>query len=323
LRIAIGLLARRLRRVTLAAAVVALAATAGCAAPQSSALRAALQADRLADLPRQASVDDVAFHPQLDFHCGPASLAMAMSAVGRQVDPDSLAATVFVPGREGAFQAEMLAAARRQQLLATELPPRLESLLREVAAGRPVIVLQNLSLPLSPVWHYAVLVGYDLDRRQVVLHSGQTPRMPLSIDTFEHTWARSRHWSMVLTDPSVLPATAAEPQAAAAAVALERIDRRSAALAYDAVLERWPSSRLALLGRGNVRHAAGDMPGAVEALRDAVERAPDFAEAWHNLAVALAALGDRPGARQAADRAIDLGGARADTFAATRAGLED
>jgi tetratricopeptide (TPR) repeat protein len=315
--------AGRLRSAILAAAVVVLAAMAGCAAPQASALRAALGTERLADLPRHVALDAVDFHAQLDFHCGPASLAMAMSATGLRVDPQALAATVFVPGREGAFQAEMLAAARRQGLLATELPPRLESLLREVAAGRPVIVLQNLALPISPLWHYAVVVGYDLDRRQVLLHSGQTPRMPMSIDTFEHTWARSGHWSMAITEPTVLPLTVTERQAGVAAVALERIDRRTAGIAYDTVLARWPENRVALLGRGNVRHAAGDVAGAVEALRDAVERDPDFAEAWHNLAVALGTKGERQQARQAADRAVALGGPRAEAFAATRAKLDD
>ena len=81
-------------------------------------------------------------------------------------------------------QLEMLAAGRRQGLLAYPLAPRLEAVLREVAAGHPVIVFQNLSLPIYPVWHYAVVIG------------------------FERTWARGQHWSMVLLLPSQLPVTA-------------------------------------------------------------------------------------------------------------------
>jgi tetratricopeptide (TPR) repeat protein len=296
---------------------------AGCAAPQSVMLRASLQDGRVADLPRRASIERVVFHPQLDFHCGPASLAMAMSAAGRDIHPNALAASVFVPAREGAFQPEMLAAARRQGLLATRLPPRLHALLQEVAAGNPVIVLQNLSLPVRPLWHYAVVVGYDLDRRVVVLHSGQTPRLAMSMDAFEHTWARSAHWSMAVTRPDALPASVTEAEAATAAAALERIDRETAAAAYRAVLDRWPQSRFALLGLGNVRHAAGDLPGAIEALRRAVALHPDFADAWNNLAVALADAGERGPAREAAARAIAIGGVHAEAYAATLARLSD
>jgi tetratricopeptide (TPR) repeat protein len=286
-------------------------------------LRANLDAGRAADLPRRASVEHVAFHPQLDFHCGPAALAMAFSALGHDVDPDALAAAVFVPAREGAFQPEMLAAARRQGMLATRLPPRLDAVLREVAAGRPVIVLQNLSLPMRPLWHYAVLVGYDLERRIVELHSGETPRLPMSMDAFEHTWARSGHWSMAVTRPDEIPATASESEAQVAAAALERIDRAAAATAYQAVLGRWPGNRVALLGLGNVRHAAGDVKGSVQALRQAVALHPDFADAWNNLAIALADAGDRQQARTAIERAIAIGGVHAEAYAATRARLLD
>jgi hypothetical protein len=38
--------------------------------------------------------------------------------------------------------------------------------LREVAAGNPVLVLQNLSFAWAPVWHYAVVMGYDADAAQ-------------------------------------------------------------------------------------------------------------------------------------------------------------
>ena len=83
---------------------------------------------------------------------------------------------------------------------------RLAALLRAVAAGHPVVVRQTLSLAIAPRWHYAVVVGYDLAARELVLRSGTTERELLSLSTFEHTWERSGHWAFVALAPGELPA---------------------------------------------------------------------------------------------------------------------
>jgi hypothetical protein len=308
--------ASRIFAILLAAASLALA---GCAAPQAAALRAA----PAADIPARVTLDHVPFHPQLDYYCGPSALAMVMGAAGRPVHPDALAQSVFLPERQGSLQPEMLAAPRRHGLLATRLPDTLESLLREVAAGTPVVVLQNLSLQMIPRWHYAVVVGYDLPRKRILMHSGENEQMSLSIDRFEHTWARGGHWAMAVTEPSVLPRTADESEAVRAAVALERTDKPAAALAYGAVLRRWPENRLALFGQGNLAFAAGDAGAAIAAYRRAVFAHPDFADAWNNLAIALDHAGQRAEARAAADRAMSIGGPHVAAYGTTRAKLAD
>ncbi len=68
----------------------------------------------------------------------------------------------------------MIGAARRHGRVAYVISSP-EELLVEVAAGNPVIVLQNLGLSWVPVWHYAVVIGYDGDADMVTLHSGETP----------------------------------------------------------------------------------------------------------------------------------------------------
>ncbi len=124
---------------------------------------------------------------------------------GRESTPEALVPQVYLPARKGSLQAEMLATARRHRLVAYPLAPRLEDLLREIAAGNPVVVLQNLALDWAPQWHYAVAIGYDLDAREIVLRSGVTRRLAMTLDTFERTWARSGHWAM-LALPARAPA---------------------------------------------------------------------------------------------------------------------
>jgi tetratricopeptide (TPR) repeat protein len=293
--------------------ILAAALLAGCAAPQVSNLIER----RPADLPAATEIAGTPFFAQADYQCGPASLAALLVYAGRAVTPESLVSQVYLPGRKGSLQAEMLAGARRHGLVAYPLAPRLEALLEEIAAGTPVLVLQNLALDWAPLWHYAVAIGYDLDERVLVLRSGVTRRQLMRLDTFEHTWARSGYWAMLALPPGRLPASAAEQAYVAAVAALERVDPAAARRAYEAALARWPQSLAAELGQGNASYATHDLAAAAAAYRRATERHPASADAWNNLAQALIELGHRDEALAAARRALALGGPRLPTYRET------
>lgn len=287
----------------------------GCATPQV----ALLDARWPTELPAQVELADVPFFPQEDYECGPASLAMVANAAGVDVTPEALVDQVYLPGRKGSLQPEMLAATRRQGLLAYPLKPKVEDILREVAAGHPVLVFQNLAFPIYPVWHYAVVMGFDRERHVLLLHSGRTARMEISMFAFERTWARGQYWAMLALKPGQLPATA-EPQAyTAAAATLERTDARGAQQAFAAALQRWPDDRAALLGAGNTAYALGQRDAAAKAYRQAVLKHPDFADGWNNLAQVLLELNRRQEASQAIARAVALGGERLPAYLALQA----
>jgi hypothetical protein len=229
---------------------------AGCAAPQTATLLATQPS------PQRSALLDIPFFPQQAYQCGPASLAMALSASGLDVEPDALTAQVYLPARQGSLQPEMLATARRHGRLAVVLPPQLPSLLQEIDAGHPVVVLQNLSLPLAPVWHYAVVIGYDLAAAQIVLHSGTSAALRLPMTVFERTWRRADHWAMVAVDPARLPRSADDDTLARAAAALERTHPGAARHSYAALAQRSPSHFGAWFGLGNTVYAACDFAAA-------------------------------------------------------------
>jgi hypothetical protein len=295
-----------MRRMDIAPMLFAALFLAGCAAPQTTRL---LQSPP-AGLPAQHLIATVPFFAQEEHQCGPAAMAMAMRHAGKAITPDVLTPQLLIPAREGSLQVEMLAVARRQSMLAVPTAPQLDALLAEVAAGNPVIVLQNLSLPISPLWHYAVVIGYDLPAQTLLLHSGTTERMPMALSTFEHTWARGKHWAITVTPPQRLPARASETDVLAAAAALERVDAAAAQAAYRAMTARWPAGGAAWIGLGNIAYVQKDFGEAARAYEEATQRAPDAADAWHNLAWARHALGDKPQALAAAQRAVQLGGPR-------------
>jgi tetratricopeptide (TPR) repeat protein len=279
----------------------------GCAtAPQMAALERAWPAA----WPDRVLLGTVPFFAQDDHLCGPASLAMVARAAGRDATPAQLTPQVYLPGRQGALQVEMLAAARRLGLVPYVLAPELRALLTEVAAGEPVLVLQNLGLSFSPRWHYAVVIGYDRATQDLILHSGTTARQRLPVSTFEQTWARGGNWAVRVGPPAQPPVTAqAEPWARAVA-ALERVDPPAAYTAWAAALQRWPGDRSALLGLGNAAYAQGQRERAAQAFEAATQAQPAFADAWHNLAQVRLELGQPGAALAAARQAVALGGPR-------------
>lgn len=266
---------------------------------------AALQATPPAGLPRSAELSATPFFPQTAYRCGPAALATALGAAGMAADPEALADEVFLPAREGSLQAEMVAGARRHGAVATRIPGTLAAVLREVAAGHTVVVLQNLGLSFAPLWHYAVVVGYDLDAEQVLMRSGSTRREVMRLRTFEHTWARSGFWAFVALPPGDWPATAQVDAVVEAAVGFERSATPAQALrVYGSALQRWPASLSLAIGLGNSAYTSGDKRHAAEVFRSAAER-HDNGAAWVNLAKVLFELGEREAASAAAQRAVN------------------
>ncbi len=259
------------------------------------------------DLPPRAELVDVPFFAQQEYHCGPAALAAVISYQGNAVIPDQIAPMVYVPELKGSLQTEIVAAARQFDLLPVVLDRSLESLLREVAAGNPVFVLQNLGLDAYPVWHYEVVIGYDLKKREVVLRSGVNRRVIRSFRTFEMTWARADFWGLAVVPASKVPVTARQQDYLDAVIAMEQIGRiKLANQSYIAAAKRWPKSLVALSGVGNTAYALGKYAKAESAFLDALEVDGEKAEVWNNLAYSLAKQGKQASSIYAIQRALTL-----------------
>lgn len=267
-------------------------------------------------------LENVPFFPQTAYQCGPASLAAALAWSGVRVSPEDLAPQVYSPSRQGSLPTEMISATRRYSRLAYPIS-RPEDLLAELAAGNPVIVLQDVGPTWHPRWHFAVAIGYDLNAATVVLHSGIESHRILSLRDFEPTWNRSGYWGLLVLPSSKLPATVNERAFLEAAVGLERAHQwEAAAQAYDAARERWPASLGALIGLGNSRYAMGDLRSAEEAFREAARVHPLAPAAHNNLAHVLADMDRRDEALAAARRAVELGGPMAEVYRATLLDLQ-
>lgn len=265
--------------------------------------------DDVRRLPNEVSIelDGTPFYPQERFQCGPAALTTTLVSSGAEARLDDIVDAVFLPGREGSLQLELVAAARRYDRLPYVIDGTLAALQAELEAGRPVLVLQNLGVAALPRWHYAVVVGIDVERNDVVLRSGTERRRTTPIMTFLRTWRRGDYWGLVLLRPGELPAVVDRPRYFSAVAALDETGRHDAAArAWRAAVMRWPTDRIALFGLANAEFGRGNPREAEAGYRALLDLDGEHVAARNNLAWVLAEQGRFEDARREITEALRL-----------------
>jgi tetratricopeptide (TPR) repeat protein len=158
-----------------------------------------------------------------------------------------------------------------------------------------------------PIWHYAVVVGYDLDTGTLVLRSGTTERRVMGMRRFMSTWNRAQRWGVVVLEPGQLPAGPQLDRYVAAAAGLEAVGRLDAAdRAYARAHEQWPESAWPQLGLANVSYRRGDKEAAEGGYLATLALDPRNVVAHNNLAEILSDRGCAAQARAHIERAEAL-----------------
>jgi tetratricopeptide (TPR) repeat protein len=239
-----------------------------------------------------ALLPSVPFYPQTDYECGPAALAGVLGASGVSATPEALSPQVYLPDRHGSLQIELGAAMRRAGRIPYRVDATPEALVAELEARRPVLVLQNMRTRDFPVWHYAVLVGFDVPANRVYLNSAQQQTMPVSAPSFLRTWDWAQRWALVALRPGELPAGVQAVRYIDAVLSFEAVAGTAAAVpAWEVAMREWPQNALPYLALGNHAYASGDLQAAVGHYRRGLKFNPQQAALTNNLASVLGESG--------------------------------
>lgn len=239
----------------------------------------------------------VPFYPQSAYQCGPAALATVLRQAGVVVDPEQLVDAVYLPDKKGSLQVELMATARRYGRVPYPINPDLAGLLDTLRAGHPVLVLQNLGIEHWPLWHFAVVIGFDAKRDEFILRSGTTRREVSSAARFLRTWKLAGNWGLVILPPGDLPPAVERERYLRAVTDMEGVASPEALReAFTAALVRWPDDPWALVGLGNAYYGAGNARAAEAVFRDLLARDPTHIVARNNFAQLLSERGCRAAA---------------------------
>lgn len=231
------------------------------------------------------------FFPQKRFQCGPAAMATLLVSSGVDTSADALESSLYIPARRGSLQVEMLATPRTFARLALPLPRNPASIIAELEAGRPVLVLHNYGLPFWPRWHYAVVVGYDPVADVFVLRSGEKRRQLMRSRRFMIAWHYGGRWAMVVLRPGETPALDDAKSFLEAAADFEKAASPADAHAtFAAAVRRWPGEPVAFVGRGTAEYRLGNPAAAARDYAQALQLDPSQAGARNNLAQSLVDL---------------------------------
>jgi len=256
----------------------------------------------LPGIPDRVVLTEVPFFPQQDYQCGPASLAMVLAYRKVTVTPDDLVKQIYLPERKGTLTPEIVAAVRQYEFVPYVLPGGMHDLLIEVAAGNPVLVMQNLGLSWYPVWHYSVVIGYDMKGQYLIMRSGVDAERITTFRNFENTWARADHWALVVAARDQLPATASVLPWLQDADDLSATGHDVGAHhAYVMASEKWPENDMVWFALGNSFYQQQKPAEAEQAYRRALDIKNINPEVLNNLAYALSGQGCRRQAIRAAN----------------------
>lgn len=160
----------------------------------------------LPGLPDRVELNGVPFFRGNANHSGSMALASMLSERGVQITPGLLDPALKLPAEADNLDSNIPRVAREYGMLVYPLDGQLNALLAQVAAGNPVLLRYTEGSMLWSEPRYALLVGYDRFKQQVLLRAGMSRRLPMAFDGFASAWKSAGSWAVLVQGPGQLPA---------------------------------------------------------------------------------------------------------------------
>ncbi|CAI8924087.1 Peptidase C39 family protein [Pseudomonas sp. IT-P253] len=137
---------------------------------------------------------------------GPQVLASMLSQQGVVITPGLLEKPLNLPGAEAQLPQNMQNLAREYGMMVYPLDSNLPALLTQVAAGFPVMVRFTDGSAFWAEPRYAILAGYNRQKKTVLLRAGMNRRYLTSFSSFESAFKDAGGWAVLIQAPTQIPA---------------------------------------------------------------------------------------------------------------------
>jgi len=150
-----------------------------------------------ADMPKAFTIQGVHRIKQLTNYCGPATLAMVLRYYGLDVTQEEIGKVIYDRSSGATNGADMLLYSRERGFAAYSWNSSVNDVKKKLAAGFPVIVLQQNSLE-DISGHYRVLTGYDDSTSAFSVLDPYYEITSMSYTECEKLWRRMGYWALLI-----------------------------------------------------------------------------------------------------------------------------
>jgi len=165
------------------------------------ALSLILVSSCVAEVPSTYQISGVPRIKQLTNYCGPACVAAVMQFHGSKIGQEAIGREIYIPSQGSTSGADMLDYARKNGFSAYSWNTSIEDAKQKIAAGFPIIALQQNS-ESDPSGHYRVLVGYNDAAKTFTV---MDPYYDITERTYRQTdkfWRRMGFWALLIVPPA-------------------------------------------------------------------------------------------------------------------------
>ena len=132
--------------------------------------------------------------------CGPAALGMVLRYYGAPDSALARAAAAYDPVLRGALITDLARAAEASGYEARVATASTDALEAALGTGTPPIVLYDAGFGPLGRKHFAVVVGWDPERKRFVLHDGRAKPREMKASEFVSRWTRAGSLALLVRD---------------------------------------------------------------------------------------------------------------------------
>ena len=142
-------------------------------------------------------IENVPFHSQEEFQCGPASLAGVLNHWSINVSPEEIASEIYSKSARGTLNIDMVLYVEKIGLKARQYRGSFEDIKTKIDSGYPLIVLVDEGFLIYQKNHFMVVIGYGAEG--ILANSGRKQGKFFPIKEFLRSWERTKFWTLWIT----------------------------------------------------------------------------------------------------------------------------